>query len=80
LLIGENFWDADNRTATERYFIVDAATGMVTRHASSMQAYDEDAYRRLLESHGFHEVTFYPSLIGQCDETSKDLLAIVALA
>lgn len=78
LLLGENDWDAAILAATERYYLIDAATGQVTRHASSMQAYDQDAYRRLLENRGFSAVTFYPSLTGQVDETSADLIAIVA--
>jgi len=39
--------------------------------------HDDNTYRCLLESHGFDEVTLYPSLIGQFDENSNDLIAIV---
>ncbi len=51
----------------------------MTRLSASvcLQAHDDNTYRRLLESHGFDEVTLYPSLIGQFDENSNDLIAIV---
>ncbi len=78
LLLGENDWDPDRSTATQRYYVIDAPTGQVTCHASSMQAYDEDGYRSLLASCGFRDVAFYPSLAGQPDESSADLMAIVA--
>jgi SAM-dependent methyltransferase len=60
----ENFWDAEQCIATERYFIIDAATATVTRHAMSIQAYHEDDYRALLVACGFKDVTFYASLAG----------------
>jgi SAM-dependent methyltransferase len=41
LCLQESFWDAESHVAIERYYIVDAATGEVTRHSSSMQAYTE---------------------------------------
>ncbi len=63
LVLTEHFWDADTRTATTRYFIVDAASGTVTRHASTMQAYTDDDYRALLTDCGFDRVAFYPALV-----------------
>jgi hypothetical protein len=33
----EKFWDAEQAVATERYFIIDAATGDVKCYASSIQ-------------------------------------------
>jgi hypothetical protein len=38
LCLEKSFWDAGIRAATERYLIIDALTGKVTRYASSMQA------------------------------------------
>ena len=58
LCLQENFWDAESRVAIERYYILDAATGEVTRHSSSMQAYTEREYRALLAECGFLEVEF----------------------
>ena len=38
LCLQEAFWDEGRSVATQRYFIVDAQTGQVTRYAASMQA------------------------------------------
>jgi SAM-dependent methyltransferase len=58
LCLQENLWDAGSHVAIERYYIVDAATGEVTRHSSSMQAYTEREYRALLTECGFGEFEF----------------------
>jgi SAM-dependent methyltransferase len=74
----ENFWDAAREVTTERYLIVDAETGEVTRHASSMQAYSREGYLDLLGEGGFDEVRCYPSLTGNPDEGQAGLFALVA--
>ena len=74
----ENFWDEATRTATNRYYIVDAATGAVTPYASTMQAYTDEGYRALLEECGFRDVKFHPSLEGKENEHSATLMAITA--
>jgi SAM-dependent methyltransferase len=56
LCLQENFWDAECRVAIERFYIVDAATGTVTRHSASTQAYTDDDYRSLLAECGFGDV------------------------
>jgi hypothetical protein len=57
---------------------VDAASGQVTRHAETLQAYSDDAYRALLAECGFGGITFYASLRGDTDETQPGLIAILA--
>lgn len=52
LSLVENAWDDDLRVATTRFFIVDAATGEVTRHAMSVQAYEPSEIVELLEDVG----------------------------
>jgi len=74
----ENFWDEESRTATTRYFIIDAVTGQVQRHAATMQAYTDEEYRSLLEECGFGEVQFFPSLTGEVDEEIPEFFALVA--
>lgn len=64
--------------ATNRYFVIDGATGAVIRHAESLQAYTNDAYRSLLAACGFGEVVFHPSLTGEPDPAQKQLIAICA--
>ncbi len=78
LCLTENFWDAPQAIATQRYFILDGPTGEVTRHAASLQAYTEEEYRALVEGCGFTAVTFVPSLKGGPDETQPDFYVIVA--
>ena len=78
LCLTDHAWDARERVATNRYFVIDGATGAVTRHAESLQAYTDDAYRSLLAGCGFGEVVFHPSLTGEPDPAQKQLFAIVA--
>ncbi len=77
LCLHEGIWDAEAQVAVERYYVVDAETGTVTRHASSMQAYSDDAYRALLAECGFDNVRFLPSLSGE-GEALGDFIVIVA--
>jgi len=51
---------------------------MVTRYASTMQAYTNDQYRSLLEECGFHDVEFHPSLEGKETDYATSLLVITA--
>jgi len=78
LYLYETFWDEDAHVTTERYFIVDATSGAVTRYASSMQAYTDEDYRALLAECGFGEIAFFPSLTGEPDARWDDFVAIVA--
>jgi SAM-dependent methyltransferase len=76
LVLMENVWDAERQITTQRYFVIDAERGTVTRHAASMQAYTDADYAALLAACGFSAVTLYPSLIGTVDESQSGLLAV----
>lgn len=78
LFLEESFWEPRGKTTTKRYYIIDACTGKVQRHAQSLQAYTKTQYRSILEDHGFIHVEFFPSLIGEEDETQSDFNIIVA--
>ncbi len=78
LCLQENFWDEARSVATQRYIIVDAQTGQVTRYAASMQAYTQDQYLDLLKECGFQDIVFYPSLAGDIDPAQSSLFAILA--
>lgn len=56
LRLDENFWDEESATTTTRYYIIDAATGDVTRHAQTFQGYTEEEYRALLRDAAFGDV------------------------
>ena len=61
LVLHESFWDSALRAATQRYCVVDAASGAVTRHVECLQAYSLAEYRALLEQAGFGQVTLSPA-------------------
>lgn len=72
-------WHESQAVAIQRWYIIDATTGEVTRHADSMQAYTDEQYYTLLRDCGFEGVTFYPSLAPVAgDQVPGDLLAITA--
>ena len=71
-------WDTKSRTATTRYFIVDAATGTVSRMGDTMQAYTDQEYCRLLEDLGFVAVALLPSFEMSADQHRDNLLLITA--
>lgn len=77
LYLEEFFWDKESRTTTTRYLIVDAASGKVTAHASTEQAYTDEDLRALLAECGFGEVRFYPPLSG-VEDTTRDFVCMVA--
>jgi SAM-dependent methyltransferase len=58
LVLHERFWDEAARTATERWYVVDAATGSVTRFALSNVAYTRGELEALLRAAGFARVEF----------------------
>ena len=72
----ESFWNPERAVAIERWYVIDAASGAVTRHAATTQAYSVEAYRDLLRSAGFGSVDVHPSLEGE--ERNDGLLAVVA--
>jgi len=64
LCLTENFWDSNKQSATQRFLIIDAETGEVTRHAMTNEAYTEKQYQELLTQVGFRDIRFFPSLVG----------------
>lgn len=77
--MSESFWDSEGQAATERFFIVDAKTGEVTRHALTNEAYTDEQFRKLLTKVGFEDIQFLPSLVGLEveDESQSVNLAVV---
>jgi SAM-dependent methyltransferase len=78
LCLMEAFWDEASATATERAYVVDAATGHVARHAWTTQAYTNEAYQALLAAGGLGEVIFYPALTGDAADATGEYVVIVA--
>ena len=78
LCLQENHWDSEVEVATTRYLIIDAATGDVTRHAASVQAYSDAQYQSLLEGCGFEDVSMTASLTGEEGGSHDGLFVITA--
>jgi 2-polyprenyl-3-methyl-5-hydroxy-6-metoxy-1,4-benzoquinol methylase len=74
----ENFWNEEEKVATERYYIIDAESGKVDLQAASTQAYTDDEYRQMLTEAGFGEIQTYPSLGIQSHQEPSDFITILA--
>ena len=70
LCLMESFWDDEQSVAIERYYILEAVSGAVTRFASSTQAYEADTLVKMLVGAGFQSHEFYASLTGMPDDQS----------
>ena len=55
----DSTWDPIRKAAINRYYIIDAETGEVTRHMESLQAYSDGEYEKLLVETGFTDVRIY---------------------
>ncbi len=78
LCLEEHFWDEKSRTATIRYFVVDAAMRQVNAYAQTFQAYTNEDYDALLSQRGLEDIQLHPSLTGVKDPSQGALFAIVA--
>ena len=78
LCLMENFWDQERGVATTRYYVVDAETGDVTLHASSMVAYTREELERMLRGVGFRDIVFYESLSGGEVDLDENLEVVEA--
>jgi len=80
VVLEESFWDAAEKAATTRYMVVDASSGLVTRHASTTQGYSDGEYVALLRESGFADMHSFASLTGQEDSAQKELFVLTARA
>jgi len=78
LVLKECFWHADARALVERYFIVQLATGDVSRYGISSQAYSQGEYEALLREAGFSSVEAHASLEGRATPGQESLGVFVA--
>ena len=74
----ETFWDEEAAIATERFFVIDAASGAVTRYAFSTQSYDEEQITSLLREAGFGEIEIHPNLTGKSSSEPDEFYVVVA--
>jgi SAM-dependent methyltransferase len=78
LCLTEYFWHAEIQAATTRYYVVDAASAVMTRYAQTMQAYTEEEYRALLGNCGFGKVAFHTGLASDGELEQPGLQVITA--
>jgi SAM-dependent methyltransferase len=78
LCLRESSWDPGLKTATERYLVVDAETGLWEGHGATTQGYSDSEYRSLLHRCGFEGVDFRPSLSEDPQDTDDRLKVILA--
>ncbi len=78
LCLRESFWHPDHAATTERYYVVDAHTGGVTKYASSTQAYTDAEYRGLLTECGFGDIRFHPSMGSDANGHESGLVVVTS--
>ena len=78
LLLHERFWDEPTRTATDRWYVVDAESAAVHRHSMSTCSYTPDELSALLTTIGFKDVGRYASLAGRDEPAAPGLFVLVA--
>jgi SAM-dependent methyltransferase len=78
LLLHERFWDEPTRTATDRWYVVDAESAAVRRYAMSTCSYTPDELSGLLTTIGFKDVGLHASLAGQDEPATPGFFALVA--
>jgi hypothetical protein len=76
--LDEHFWDEESGTTTTRYYIIDAATGDVIRHAQTFQGYTDEEFRALLRDAGFDDVVSRPDFPGPPVEAMGELVVYAA--
>jgi SAM-dependent methyltransferase len=74
----ESFWDPESRTATTRFYVLDATTCSVERHAMTAQGYEESELAAMLADAGFEGGDFMSSLAGVAIEDQAGLFAVIA--
>ncbi len=71
----ESFWNNETTTSTQRFYVVDAETGAVSRYSLSNEAYTDADMQTLLADTGFAAVQRWPSLTG--DEQHDGLCVVI---
>ncbi len=76
LCLRENLWNSRNRTATIRWYIVDADSADVRLVAQCYQAYTRPWLRKLFAEKGFIDIAFHPCLTGDRKVRNADFMVM----
>ena len=74
LLLTESFWNEETSTTTQRFYVVDARNGQVSRHALSTEAYTNHELVALLSEQGLSDISVVGSLSGSSTDDSLNAL------
>ena len=78
LLLHERFWHDSTRTATDRWYVVDAESAAVQGYGMSTTSYTGDELSTLLEEIGFRDLRVQASLAGDDETATPGLLVVEA--
>lgn len=78
LLLHERFWDEVRLTSTERWHVVDAATGGVQRYAMSTCAYSRERIEGMLKDVGYEQIACLDSSLGVPQTDPPRMYTVVA--
>ena len=78
IVLQDNFWNEDVSASTNRFSIIDGATGGVRSYSVSNEAYTEGELINAIELAGFTDARWFPSLTGAPISKEQDLPVIVA--
>lgn len=65
----------ENGCSLSHYYVFDVTSGAMTHYLAMHQAYTDGEYQQLLQK--FKHVHFYPSLVGEADNTGQDHLFVI---
>jgi hypothetical protein len=74
LRLDQQFWLEDSAHAVGRHWVVDAATGEVTKYGWSMRAYTDAEYESLLAEAGLKLLARYENLTGTEEKSEFPVL------
>ncbi len=78
VLLHERFWDEPTRTATDRWYVIDAESAAIRRYAMSTCSYTAAELTAMLEQVGFEKVQIHESLTGEVETATPGLFVMEA--
>ncbi|MCP4599897.1 MAG: class I SAM-dependent methyltransferase [Proteobacteria bacterium] len=77
IVLQENFWNEDVSASTNRFSVIDGHSGRVSSYSLSNEAYTKLELTDAIESVGFADVQWFPSLAGVSNLKEQDLPVLV---
>jgi SAM-dependent methyltransferase len=77
VVLQEGFWDPESSTRTERFHVVDAASGEVETFALPTVAYRAEELRTMVGNTGFQDLRTFASLAGDVEEEPAATYVVV---